>query len=40
MGVAHLGDADRTPLILPQQLQRALRRVVVVFGDGLQHSFR
>jgi hypothetical protein len=34
---AHLSYAKRTPLVLPQQLQRALGRIVVVLGDRLEH---
>lgn len=32
-----LGDAEPSPLILPQQLERASRSVEVVLGDGLEH---
>lgn len=32
-----LRDAEPSPLILPQQLERASRAIEVVFGDGLEH---
>jgi hypothetical protein len=37
---AYLGDAERPPLLLPQQLQGASRAVEVVFGNGLEHLLR
>ena len=36
--VAYLGDSNRSPLCLPEQLQGALALVMVLFWDGLQHS--
>jgi hypothetical protein len=34
----YLCDSQGPPLLLPQQLQSAFRRVVVVLGDSLEHS--
>ena len=33
-----LRDAETSPFIFPQQLQRASRAVKVVLGDGLEHG--
>lgn len=33
----YLGDAQRPPFLLPQELERAPRTVEVIFGDDLQH---
>ena len=37
---AYLGDAERAPLFLPQQLQGASAAVKVLLGYGLEHLLR
>jgi hypothetical protein len=36
----YLCDSQSSPFILPQQLQRAFRRVEVLSRDGFQHCLR
>jgi hypothetical protein len=36
-GVSYLCDAERSPFLLPQQLQCVPRGVEVVLGDDLEH---
>jgi hypothetical protein len=36
-GMSYLGDAERSPFLLPQQLQCVPRGVEVVLGDDLEH---
>jgi hypothetical protein len=40
LGGSYLCNPDASPLVFPQQLQRALGGVVVVFGDSLEHRLR
>ena len=34
----YLGNTQCAPLVLPQKLQGALGRVMVILGDGLKHG--
>jgi hypothetical protein len=38
--LSYLCNTQRSPFLLPQKLQSALRRVVVFFWDDLQHVLR
>lgn len=37
--VSYLSDAHSSPFILPKQLQRSFRRVMIILWDGFEHSF-